>query len=146
MRDRDSIPGPDALRALLESSPFHGFLKLEVDRLDKEAGELVLRLPYKDTYQRQPRSGYVHGGVLAALVDVAGAFAMISFVGRNVPTTSLHVDYLRPVIASDLRATATVRRAGKTVGLVDVEVHDADGKLAALGRVSLSTGGGGTDE
>ncbi len=33
-----------------------------------------------------------------------------------------------------LAATATVRRAGRTVAVVDIDVHDAEGRLVAIGR------------
>jgi acyl-coenzyme A thioesterase PaaI-like protein len=36
-------------------------------------------------------------------------------------------------------ATGIVRRAGKSVGVVDVEVADEDGRIVAIGRASYST-------
>lgn len=135
----EKIAGRAALEALLNGSPFHDFLRVEIADLDAAAGSLTLRLPYRDCYQRQPQSGRFHGGVIAAIIDVTGTFAMIACLERNVPTTALHIDYLRPAVATDLVARATVRRAGKTVGVVDVEVSTADGTIIALGRLSLST-------
>jgi acyl-coenzyme A thioesterase PaaI-like protein len=38
-----------------------------------------------------------------------------------------------------LQATATIRRAGRTIGVVDVDVHDQEGRLVAVGRGCYST-------
>jgi len=44
------------------------------------------------------------------------------------------VDYLRPAMTARLTATATVRRAGRTVAVVDIDVEDGEGRLVAVGR------------
>jgi acyl-coenzyme A thioesterase PaaI-like protein len=41
-----------------------------------------------------------------------------------------------------LTATARVRRAGRSVGVVDVDVTDSAGNLVAIGRASYSTQSG----
>jgi acyl-coenzyme A thioesterase PaaI-like protein len=43
-----------------------------------------------------------------------------------------------PAIGAHLDATATVRRAGKTVAVVDIDVFNPDGKLVAIGRGTYS--------
>ena len=55
-----------------------------------------------------------------------------------MPTIDLRTDYLRPAVAP-LEAVATPRRIGRSLGVVDIEVFGADGKLAALGRVVYRT-------
>ena len=84
--------------------------------------------------ERGKGTGQYHGGVIATLIDVAGDFALALIVGGPVPTINLRVDYLRPATRTNLTATARVRRAGRTVGVVDVDVHDDNGKLVAVGR------------
>lgn len=130
----------EALRALIASSPFHQLLPIEILHLDRTAGEARFRLAFKAEFERQPGSGRHHGGVIATLIDVSGAFTMIAMTGRNVPTTSLTIDYLRPALpSSELLSLARVRQVGNTIGVVDIEVIDAETRLVALGRVSLST-------
>ncbi len=51
-----------------------------------------------------------------------------------VPTINFRVDYLRPARGTELKAVAKVRKAGRTVGLADVDVYDAAGRLCAVGR------------
>jgi acyl-coenzyme A thioesterase PaaI-like protein len=50
----------------------------------------------------------------------------------------LHVEYLRPALGDELRARGILRRMGRAVARVDVEVSAA-GSLVALGRASYST-------
>ena len=63
-------------------------------------------------------------------------------LGRPLPTINFRVDYLHPAVNTALTATARVRRAGRSVGVVDVDVSDAKGNLLAIGRASYSTQSG----
>src|SRR5262249_32198069 len=49
------------------------------------------------------------------------------------------IDYLRPAVGNSLAATALVRRAGRTIAVVDVEATDDAGRLVAIGRGCYST-------
>jgi uncharacterized protein (TIGR00369 family) len=60
-------------------------------------------------------------------------------IGRPLPTINFRVDYLRPAVNTALTATARVRRAGRSVGVVDVDVADGEGRLIAVGRASYAT-------
>ena len=77
-----------------------------------------------------------------ALIDVAGDYALISHVGAGVPTINFRTDYLRPAMNTSLTAHAYVRRAGRTVGVVDIDVTNDDGKLVAIGRGCYGTTAG----
>jgi uncharacterized protein (TIGR00369 family) len=89
--------------------------------------------------ERTAGSGQFHGGVIASLIDIAGDFALIAVLGFGVPTINLRVDYLRPALNNDLLAAAHVRRAGRSIGVVDIEVTDSTGRLIALGRGCYGT-------
>ena len=90
-------------------------------------------------FERRPGSKQWHGGVIASLIDTAGDFAVGMMVGRGLPTVNFRVDYLRPAIDTALTAVARVRRAGKSVGVADVDVFDDKGSLLAVGRGTYST-------
>ncbi|HKF63882.1 MAG TPA: PaaI family thioesterase [Dongiaceae bacterium] len=51
-----------------------------------------------------------------------------------MPTINLRIDYLCPAGGDTLTATASVRRAGRTIGVVDIDVTDTAGRLVAIGR------------
>ena len=60
-------------------------------------------------------------------------------LARGLPTINFRVDYLRPAIKTGLTITAKVRRAGKSVGVVDVDVFNDQKALLAVGRATYST-------
>ncbi len=55
---------------------------------------------------------YTHGGILAALIDLAADFAMVKQTGRGVPTIDMRVDYHRVAMPGDLIAHGKVVRSG----------------------------------
>jgi len=63
-------------------------------------------------------------------------------LGRGVPTINFRTDYLRPAIKTSLTAIAQVRRVGRTVGVVDVDVVNDEGKLVAVGRGTFGSNAG----
>jgi uncharacterized protein (TIGR00369 family) len=132
----------EALEAALRGSPFQELFGLRLEDVDGEAQTLTLRATYGPHVERAAGTGQYHGGVIASLIDVAGDFALIAVLGYGVPTINLRVDYLRPAAKSDLIATARVRRAGRTIGVVDIDVLDEHGRLIALGRGCYGTQAG----
>ena len=116
----------------LDTSPYQRFLGLLLER-DGE-GEVVIRLPFRNEFLRADDSDWLHGGITAALVDIAGAYAMLTHFKVSVATIDLRIDWLRPARATDLVATGRVVKAGRRVSVADVEVADAAGTLVAVGR------------
>lgn len=112
---------------------------MRLDALDLSAQTVAIRSIYGPNVERSAGTGQYHGGVIASLIDIAGDFALIAILGYGVPTINFRVDYLRPAANSDLLAEARVRRAGRTIGVVDIDVTDAGGKLIALGRGCYGT-------
>lgn len=122
------------LQAYLSVSPFHQHFDMQVVAADKEKALCKLQLKFSNTLERIAGSKQYHGGVIATLIDIAGNFALINLLSYGVPTINFRVDYLRPATATDLFAITSVRKAGKTVGIVDVDIEDEKGKLVAVGR------------
>lgn len=123
----------------LLGSAFNSFLNLKVIHADATEGLLIVHAPMRAEFERGTGSGQWHGGPLAALIDTVGDFALIQQLGRGLPTINFRVDYLRPAIGALLTVKAQVRRAGKSVGVVDVEVFDEAERLLVLGRATYST-------
>ena len=81
--------------------------------------------------------GSVHGGLLAALVDIAMLEAMFpAFEPTEQPagTADLSITYLRPVHGPKVIAEATLLRKGKTLAVTEVSILDAEQRLCAKGR------------
>ena len=119
-------------------SPFNVLLDLEVVTADPEKQEVVMRLKMRPEFERLAGSGQWHGGPIAAAIDTVGDYALAMLFGKPLPTINLRVDYLRPG-KDTLTLVARIRRSGKTVGVVDVDVLDEAGRLVALGRANYST-------
>jgi uncharacterized protein (TIGR00369 family) len=130
------------LRSYLTLSPFLGFLGLTVESVNFERQEVVMRMPMRPELERGGGSGQFHGGPIAALIDTVGDFAVVAIVKGFVPTINLRVDYLRPATGSYLIGKAVVRRAGRTVGVVDIDVFDDQNRLCAVGRGCYGTTAG----
>jgi len=128
----------EQIQAAFDASPFLGFLRLRVVALDHDAGTLTVSMPMRPELERRAGTGQFHGGPIAAFIDTVGDFAIGMALGGGVPTINLRIDYLRPAMGGSLTATARVRRAGRTVALVDVDVHDEQQALVAVGRGTYS--------
>ena len=127
------------LQAMLDNSPFISFLGLKVTEADPAKERVTMRCEMRPEFERGKGSGQWHGGPLAAIIDTVGDYALIMALRRPLPTINFRVDYLRPAIKTSLITTATVRRNGKSVGVVDVDVFNEQKALLAIGRATYST-------
>jgi uncharacterized protein (TIGR00369 family) len=135
---------PDRLSAqdiqeTFDQSTFISTLGLEVLSADTASSELSVRMPLAPSFERRPGTKQFHGGPIAAFIDVIGDFAIGMMVGGGVPTMNIRIDYLKPAVGDALTGTARVRRAGRTVAVVDIDVVDEKGSLVAMGRGTYSS-------
>lgn len=126
-----------ALQAQCDASPFIRFAGVQVTAVDREAMRVSLRMPFRAEFERGAGTGQWHGGPIASLIDTAGCMALIAVAGRGAGTIDFRTDYLRPAGGPYLDAVGMVRRAGRTMGVADVDVFDSSGKLVATGRGSF---------
>jgi uncharacterized protein (TIGR00369 family) len=136
-------PSPERLsveevQAIFDASPFLDFLQLRAIALDHAAGTLTVTMPMRPELERRIGTAQFHGGPIAAFIDIVGDFAVGMTVGGGVPTINLRIDYLKPAVGTLLTGTARVRRTGRTVALVDVDIHDEKQSLVAVGRGTYS--------
>jgi len=135
----DARLSAEQIQATFDASPFLSFLRLRVVALDHDAGTLTVSMPMRPELERRLGTGQFHGGPIAAFIDSVGDYAIGMALGGGVPTINLRIDYLRPAGGGSLSATARVRRAGRTVALVDVDVYDERKTLVAVGRGTYSS-------
>ncbi len=129
----------EQIQVLLDRSPFIAFSGMKVTRADPATETLETHTPMRPEFERGVGTKQWHGGPIAAIIDTAGDFALVMAIGRPLPTINFRVDYLRPAIDTPLIAIARVRRQGKTVGVVDVDILNDKGILLAIGRASYAT-------
>jgi uncharacterized protein (TIGR00369 family) len=127
------------IQAQFDGSPFMRFLGLRVVRVDHDKATLTVTMPMRPEIERGPGTAQFHGGPIAAFIDCVGDFAVALIVGGGVPTINIRIDYLKPAVGRSIAGTARVRRSGRTVTVVDIDVSDEAGALVAVGRGTYSS-------
>lgn len=123
-----------AIAETFARSPYISTLGLTVEGLDYDAGTLTVRMPMSPQVERRAGTKQFHGGPIAGFIDTVGDYAIGMLLGGGVPTINIRIDYLKPAVGDALTACATVRRHGRTVTVVDIDVTDDKGSLVAVGR------------
>ena len=131
----------EQLQKMVDDSPFGLFSGYEVIDINLDEQQLVMKMPLRPEFERLPNSGQIHGGPIAALIDSAGCYALVMSSDSAIPTISFTTEYLRPAMNTSLTATALVRKNGRSIGVVDVNVVSDDDRLIAIGRGIYSTAG-----
>ena len=140
-----------ALSQLIDSIPYISFLGVNFDR---RGDEITAILPYKDELIGNPSLPALHGGSIAAFLEISAIIGLswaqiwhqiegsgfgadyLGEVGNfTLPKTiDFSVDYLRSGLPRDSYARAKVNRAGRRYASVHVEAwQDNRGKLFAQG-------------
>jgi len=129
----------EELDRLVKGCPFHRSLGIELEDMSLDEESVTLSLVMREEFSRSDERVELHGGVIAALIDIAGDYAVALKVGAGVPTINLRVDYLRMARGRKAIAKARILRCGRTIATVDVEVRDETGALVAVGRGTYSS-------
>lgn len=121
-------------KAEFDANPYHASLGITVLERRPSYGRIVLK---KDENTPGGIGGSVHGGVLAAMVDISMLVAMFAETREGeVPagTAELSITYLRQAQGDHIYASATVVKRGRQLSLVEVDITDDDDRLCARGR------------
>jgi 1,4-dihydroxy-2-naphthoyl-CoA hydrolase len=124
---RMSTPTPQQLRDLM---PFAALIGIEID---SASAELVSgRLPYAP--ERCTAGGLIHGGALMALADSCGGICAFLNLPRGMAGTATiesKTNFLRAVTEGAVGATTRPLHRGRSIVVLETELHRQDGKLAA---------------
>ena len=127
----------EKVQALITRGPYHQWLGLQVLAVHDDGIEL--KATWREEWVVNPDRRYTHGGVLAALVDLAADWAMVAKTGRGVPTIDLRVDYHAAAMPGDLIARGKIVRFGGQFSTAEAHVYDGSNKLLASGRGTYFT-------
>lgn len=127
----------ESLEQRLAVGPFNRWLGFKVLAMDDNG--LELKATWREEWVVNPDRRYTHGGVLAAIIDVAADYAIAVQVGRPVPTIDIRVDYHKAAMPGDLIAKAKVVRMGGQYSTAEAYVYDQEGALVASGRGTYFT-------
>ena len=116
---------------MLERAPFAAMLGLKIE--SAAGGSATVRMPFDLRILNEGGpDAPIHGGAIAALADVAACAAVWSLAPTTrTATISLTVNYTGFAVNSDLIARARVKRTGKSIASLAVEVVDASNALIA---------------
>ncbi|MEJ1968648.1 MAG: PaaI family thioesterase [Rhizomicrobium sp.] len=113
---------------------FNNWLGLKVDHARE--GEVELSLPWRAEFGQY--SGYLHAGIVSALIDTACGFAA-STLSARVFASQLSVRFLRPAVAGVFIVRSIVIKPGRQQIFAAGELYasGAPGKLLAIGDTVL---------
>jgi uncharacterized protein (TIGR00369 family) len=96
-----------------------------------EPGHAVFEMQVDERHHNP--MGTLHGGAYCDLADAAMGYAYAATLGKGetFTTIELKINFLRAVRKATLTAEAKVVRAGSTLGYVECDVKDQNGKLVA---------------
>jgi uncharacterized protein (TIGR00369 family) len=133
----DAKPTLEQLQALIGRGPFNQWLDFTFVKAGDDGIEITAK--WREEWVVNPERKYTHGGILAAIVDVAADYAIAAQLGRPVPTIDIRVDYHKAAMPGDLTAKAKVVRMGSQYSTAEALVYDKDGALVASGRGTYFT-------
>ena len=127
MAQRGEIP-PPAVATLI------GFTLASV-----EPGRAVIELKADERHANP--MGTLHGGILCDIADAAMGMAYAASLdeGETFTTLELKINFLKPFWTGKLTATSRVVTGGRTVGLVECDVHDDKDRLVARASSTCMT-------
>ena len=129
--------GIEKLQELITRGPFNKWLNLAV--LKAGADGVEIKAAWREEWVVNPERRYTHGGILAAIIDVAADYAIAAQLGRPVPTIDIRVDYHKAAMPDDLTAKARVVRMGSQYSTAEASLYDKEGALVASGRGTYFT-------
>ena len=127
----------EKLQQLIARGPFNRWLNFTISKMDADGIEV--KAAWREEWVVNPDRRYTHGGILAAIIDVAADYAIAAQLGRPAPTIDLRVDYHKAAMPGDLTAKAKVVRSGSQYSTAEAYVYDSAGALVASGRGTYFT-------
>lgn len=85
--------------------------------------------------------GTVHGGCLYTLADTVAGTAVAAACGKPCVTVNGTLEFLRPATGSAVSCTASPKKLGRTLCVMQVELTGEAGKLVATGTFTFAVTG-----
>lgn len=123
------------IRAVNDLAPFNRWCGIEV--VAAERGMATIAMPWRG--EAAQYSGFLHAGLVGALIDTACGFAAATVAGR-VLASHYSVNCLRPAVGSRFVARAKVIKPGRSQLFTSCELYaESRGgeKLVATGETLL---------
>ena len=122
-----------AVRQMMPTTPFLAGLGVVFDVYEHD--QVTLRLPFREDLTND--GTYYHGGVVASVIDTAGAAAAWSNhdfdKGSRASTVAMAIQYVGAAKRSDLVCHARTVRRGRELIFTEITATDAQGYPVAHG-------------
>lgn len=143
----------EIVRQVYGNLPFNLFMGLKVSRL--KANEAGYEFPMKKELIGNFAYGFLHGGVISAVLDATGGMtASASAIERmqgfssnkiknriaQIGTIDIRIDYLRPGQGTRFFSIGTIMRSGKKVAVTRMELKNQENLLIAVGTGTYIVG------
>ena len=120
-----------AVRDLMPTTPFLAWLGIVVERYEPD--DVTVRLPFREDLTND--GTYFHGGVIASVIDSAGAAAAWSNHdfdnGMRASTVAMSIQYTGAAKRCDLLCQARTARRRKDLTFTEITATDVDGNVVA---------------
>jgi uncharacterized protein (TIGR00369 family) len=120
-----------AVRDLMLTTPFLAGLGIVFERYEPD--DVTIRLPFRDDLTND--GTYFHGGVIASVMDTAGAAAAWSNhdfdKGMRASTVAMSIQYTGAAKRCDLLCHARTARRRKELTFTEITATDPDGNIVA---------------
>jgi len=126
-----------SLRQLNELAAFNRWCGIQV--VEAESGRVVIAMPWRPELGQYV--GYMHAGVVGALIDTACGYAAATMLDQNLLASHFSVNCLRPAVGERFTARARVVKPGRSQVFTACELFaSAKGKetLVATGETLLT--------
>jgi uncharacterized protein (TIGR00369 family) len=102
-------------------------------------GEVEIELPFREDLTQQ--HGYLHAGVVAAVVDSACGYAAMSLApaGAEVLSIEFKLNLLSPARGRRFLARASVKRAGRNITVCTGDLYAHEGSSEKTVATMLAT-------
>jgi len=133
LTDEEQESRRQAMPALFLGTPFLATLGLVVERYQPD--DVEIRLPFRHELSNDGRT--YHGGVVATMLDTAGALAAWSNHdfdrGVRAATVAMSVQYLAASDRTDLHCRAKAIRRARELIFTEMTATDPGGRILAQG-------------
>lgn len=127
----------EMLKKINAMAEFNRWCGIEVTAA--ESGVVEIQMPWRPEVGQY--AGYLHAGLIGALIDTACGFAAATVAGPHLLAANFSVNCLRPAVGQKFIARARVVKPGKTQVFTacDLFAVDSQGeKLVANGQTLLT--------
>ncbi len=134
MSDGDADAAFAAFATHFASHPLHRALGVRLEERREDFARISIT---PSAVTQGGVAGGLHGGILAALVDIAmlAALSTVQRPGQEpAGTADLNITYLRPAIGPRIFAEGTVVKRGRQLAMIEVSIIDEQDRLCAKGR------------